>query len=206
MGKILADAVALLEHFTERRRDHGRLGIVFELAPDAMHQVDRADQHADAGGKARGRIGRDRRQHRHQRTREHIAHRRRRPETGRDEGSVARGLPGRARRGAAGGAARDRDAGAGSDAQIPVQCLDDHALGKGAEEVAARGPLGRPRADLDAVRDQLLSVAVSRLQPQRAAGETDRTFVGIGGDVADVVDHASPVSFSGRLALGPCGK
>ena len=39
---------------------------------------------------------------------------------------------------------------------------------------------------------------------QRA--KLDRAFVAVGGDVTDVVDHARPVSFSGRLALGPCGK
>jgi hypothetical protein len=42
MGKILADAAALLEHLLERCRDHGGLRIVFEIAADAVYQVDRA--------------------------------------------------------------------------------------------------------------------------------------------------------------------
>ena len=75
-----------------------------------------------------------------------------------------------------------------------------------AEEIAPQRSLHRARPDVDAVGDQLLAVAGLRLQPQRTARETHVAFVGIGGDVPDVVDHASPVSFSGRLALGPCGK
>src|SRR6185437_14170140 len=102
----------------------------------------------------------------------HITHRRGRAEAGGGEGNIAHALPERAWRGAAWRAARDRHARARSDAQIPVRCLDHHAFGKGAEEVAARGPLGRLGADLDVVRNQLLSVAAPRLQPERAAGET----------------------------------
>ena len=62
------------------------------------------------------------------------------------------------------------------------------------------------RPDLDGMRDQLLAVAAARLQPQRAARRTHRAFVGVGRDVTDVVDHARPVSFSGRLALGAVRK
>ena len=39
MGEILADAMALFEHFPQRRRDHGGLGVVSELAADAPHQI-----------------------------------------------------------------------------------------------------------------------------------------------------------------------
>src|SRR3974390_1021104 len=89
---------------------------------------------------------------------------------------------------------------------MTVRLFDHDALGEGTEEIPPRGAFGWTWPDLDRVRDQLLSLAGPWLQPQRAAGEADRIFIGVGRDVADVVDHASPVSFSGRLALGPCGK
>ena len=97
---------------------------------------------------------------------------------------------------------RDRE----SIAQLAMRGFDQHALGMGAEKIAPDGAVRRPRPDIDGVRDQLLAVAAARLQPQRAARKADRTFVSVGRDVTDVVDHARPVSFSGRLALGPCGK
>ena len=84
--------------------------------------------------------------------------------------------------------------------------FDHDALGQRAEEIAPHGTFGRAWMDLDIVRDQLLAIAAPGLQPQRAAGEADGILVLVGGDVTDVVDYASPVSFSGRLALGPCGK
>ena len=207
MGKILADAVALLEHFLERRRDHGRLRIVFELGRMRCIRSTAPARMPAPGGKLCRGIGGDRRQHRHQRTGKDVADRR-----GRARGSSASkatsrtlshgGLGG----GAAGRLARDRHARAGIDAQVAMRGLDQHALGVGAEEIAPHRALRRPRPDLDRVRDQLLAVAALRLQPQRAARKTDRALVAVGRDVTDVVDHARPVSFSGRLALGPCGK
>ena len=84
--------------------------------------------------------------------------------------------------------------------------FDQHAFGMGAEEIAPHRAFRRLRPDIDGVGDQLLSVTAARFEPQRAPREADRIFVGVGGDVPDIVDHARPVSFSGRLALGPCGK
>ena len=84
--------------------------------------------------------------------------------------------------------------------------LDQDALGVGSEKIAPDGAFRRPRPDLDAMGDQLLAVAATRLQPQRAARKTHRALVSVTRDMTDVVDHARPVSFSGRLALGPCGK
>ena len=101
MGKILADAVALLEHLLERRRDHGGLRVVFEIVADAVHQVDGAGKNAAARRKTRRGIGGDRRLHRHQRARKDVADRRSRAETGGLKGHVADALPGRAWRGAA---------------------------------------------------------------------------------------------------------
>src|SRR5258708_10975575 len=87
-----------------------------------------------------------------------------------------------------------------------MRASDQDARGMRAEKVMPHRAVRRPRPDIDGMRDQLLSVAAPRLQPQRASREIDRTFVTVAGDVTDVVDHARPVSFSGRLALGPCGK
>ena len=39
MGKILADAVALLEHLLERCRDHRGLRVIPEIVADAVHQL-----------------------------------------------------------------------------------------------------------------------------------------------------------------------
>ncbi|MGY4442998.1 hypothetical protein ACVW04_005817 [Bradyrhizobium sp. LM2.3] len=206
MGKILTDAMALGEDLVERRRDHRRLGVVAKLGADAMHEIDRSCEDARAGRKAGRRIGADRPQHRHQRTRKDIADRRGRPEARRLEGDVANALPGRARSGARRRLARHLHARARIDAQSAMRGLDHDALGQGAEEITANMTLSGARTDLDIMRDQLLVVAAPRLQPQRAAGEADRILVLVSGDVTDVVDHASPVSFSGRLALGPCGK
>ena len=57
MGEILADAVALLEHLAERRRDHRRLRVVVEFGADAVHQIDRAGEDPAPGAKARRGIG-----------------------------------------------------------------------------------------------------------------------------------------------------
>ena len=206
MGEILADAVAFLEHFVERRRDHGRFRIVFELGADPVHQVDRAGKDAASRRKAWRRIGGDRLLHRHQRTGKDVTDRRGRTETGGLECHVADALPCRTWRGAGRGAAGNRNPRPGIDAKVAMRGFDQDALGMGAEKVVPYGAVRRPRPDIDDVRDQLLSVAAPRLQPQRAAREADRAFVAVGGDVANVVDHARPVSFSGRLALGPCGK
>ncbi len=206
MGKILADAVALFEHLLERRRDHRRLRIVFELVADAVHQIDGAGQNSAACRKARRGIGGDRLQHRHQRTGKDVADRRRGTEAGGFESQVADALPRRARRGAAGRLARYRHPRSGIDPQMTMRGLDQHALGVGAEEIPPDRPLRRTRPDIDGVGDQLLAVAALRLQPQRAARKAHRALVTIGRDMTDVVDHARPVSFSGRLALGPCGK
>src|SRR6266481_4943518 len=98
MGKILADAVALLEHFFEWRRDHGGLRIVFEIAADAVHQVDGACENALSLRKACRGIGGDRLEHRHQRTGKDVANRRGGTEARGLEGYVPDALPGRARR------------------------------------------------------------------------------------------------------------
>ena len=182
-------------------------GSYLKSRADAVHQVGRAGENAAARRKARRGIGGDRRLHRHQRAGKDIADRRRRAEAGGLEGDVAHALPCRARRRAArrAGATPTRASG-NSMRRLRCGGLDQHALGMGAEEIAPCGALRRPRPDIDGVRDQLLPVAAPRLQPQRAARKTHRAFVGVGGDVTDVVDHARPVSFSGRLALGPCGK
>src|SRR5438067_1920561 len=73
--------------------------------------------------------------------------------------------------------ARHRDARARVDAQIAVRDLDHDTLGQGAEEIAPDATLRGARTDLDMVRDQLLAMAAPRLQPQRAAGEADRTLI-----------------------------
>src|SRR6478752_4203279 len=95
-----------------------------------------------------------------------------------------------------------------------MRAFDQDALGMRAEKVMPYGAVRRPRPDIDAVRDQPLSVAAPGLQPQRAPGEIDRTFVIVAGDVTDVVSVAcsatarrcgrsiSPPSFKvGRLAM-----
>ena len=206
MGKVLANAAALLEDFPQRRRDHGCLWIILELASDPVHQIDRAGKDAAARRKARGSIGGDRGKHRHQRARKDIADRRRRPQARGLKGHVAHRFPRPAWRRAVERIAGDLDARSRVDTQMAMRRFDQDALGMGPEEIITRGAGRGPGPDLDGVRDQLLSIGALRLQPQRAARETHRTFVAIGGDVADVVDHARPVSFSGRLALGPCGK
>src|SRR5207245_188353 len=76
-------AAALLEHLLERRRDDGRLRIIFELGANAVHQVHRTGEHPASRRKACDGIGGDRRQQRHQRARKDIAYRRRWPEAGR---------------------------------------------------------------------------------------------------------------------------
>ncbi len=210
MGKILTDAVALLEHFLERRRDDGGLRVRIELGADPVHQIDRAGKDAGrrpakssrprvfgdpleapapAGSRTHSRLAR--------RDREWWRRTRRR---GR--------FPGRSLRGAARRAAGKPTPASG----LSMRRLRCARFRSGCSRSgyrrnrAAGGAVRRPRPDIDAVRNQLLAVVASRLEPQRAARETDRTFVAVGGDVTDVVDHARPVSFSGRLALGPCGK
>ena len=206
MGEVLTDAVAVVEYLAQRGRNHGGLGIVAELLVDAPHEVRGSDDDACARWKAAGGIVGHRSEHRHQRAGEDIADRRRRPEAGGLEGGIAHALPGRARRIALRRCARQLDPRARIDAQMAVLGVDDDALGQGAEEVAPCRPLRGPRPDVDAVGDQLLAAATERLQPQRAARKADVALIFIGGDMPDVVDHARPVSFSGRVAFGPCGK
>src|SRR5207247_6344482 len=95
---------------------------------------------------------------------------------------------------------------AGIDPQIAMRGFDQDTLGMGAEKIAPHGAVRGPRPDLDRMGDQLLPVSAPRLQPQRAPRKTHLAFVSVGRNMTDVVDHARPVSFSGRLALGPCGK
>src|SRR5882757_3898358 len=102
--------------------------------------------------------------------------------------------------------AGQRHARAGIDAQGAVRRFDRHGFDVYSEEVGARGPVCGPRPDVDYMRHQLLAVAAFRLQPERAPREADRALITVRRDMADVVDHARPVSFSGRLALAPCGK
>ncbi len=45
--EVLADAAARLERLEHRRRDVGAVGVVREVAVDAMHQVDRARRRSD---------------------------------------------------------------------------------------------------------------------------------------------------------------
>ena len=126
MGKVLADAVALLEHFLERRRDHGRLRIVFELGANAMHQVDRAGENAGSRRKACRGIGGDRRLHRHQGTGEDVADRRRR-----DRGWWPR-TPRRGRSPMAGSARRGRAPGARPKPATGNRCADCDARSRSA--------------------------------------------------------------------------
>src|SRR3954453_7068548 len=100
---------------------------------------------------------------------------------------------------------RQRYARARIDAQGAMRRFDRHAFDADAKKVRAYRAFCRAWPDVDRMRYQLLAVAAFRLQPQRAPREADRAFVALGRNVADVVDHARPVSFSGRLALAPCG-
>ena len=87
-----------------------------------------------------------------------------------------------------------------------VRGLDQHAFGLGAEKIDPRGAVGRARLDVDAV--EISSWPSPRRGTSRSVQRAKLTgdFIAVGGDMADVVDHASPVSFSGRVALVPCGK
>ena len=127
--------------------------------------------------KARGGIGGDRLLHRHQRARKDVSDRRSGAETGGLERHVANALPRRTLHRAAGGVAGNRHPRSGIDAKVAMRGFDQDALGMSAEEVAPNGAVRGSRPDIDGVRDQLLSVAAPRLQPQRTARETDRTFV-----------------------------
>ena len=76
MCKILANAMALFEHFVERRRDDGRFRVVLKIAADPVHQVDRAGNNSACRRKACRRISGDRLLHRHQWARKHVTDRR----------------------------------------------------------------------------------------------------------------------------------
>ena len=139
MGKVLADAVALLEDFAQRRRDHGGLGIVFE-----------ARSGCDASGRPRRPA--------HRRPAESSRQRRRSPATAPAPArSRRRSRPASSARRLVAAKATSRtlsQAGLGAvrpgawratltrerevDAQIAVRRLDHHTLGRGAEEVAPR--------------------------------------------------------------------
>jgi hypothetical protein len=55
--------------------------------------------------------------------------------------------------------------------------FDQDAFSTRSEKILPHRAIRRTRPDINGVRDQLLPIAASRLQPQRASREADRTFI-----------------------------
>ena len=206
VAEVLADPATGGEGRLRRGGDVGGLGIIAELVPYAAHQLRRCLEDRPPGPEALpGIVGDGRDQGRPRRGIE-VGGRSPRAEITALEAAATDQLPGLAGEQGQVQGRMHVHAGAGLDHQGRVGLVDQnlqHPLAEGALLLLGPGGLGR---DGHLRRQHRLGGGRGGRQPQHALGKGHRRIVPVGGAVPQLIDHASPASFTFGVALAPCRK